>query len=361
MSKHIVRSHLAANITQPISRQSLHTVRWNQTRSTRILAHYRPRSAIPRQRLESSLTLTTIAFGAVATVVAIAVFIPYTPFGTDVTQVQRKPSESSSSAIDRASADPAMPPQGWPGNLTAEQETKLKELWEILSKLTGVAPGKPSLDGRQSLDTATPAQEDGAADPGSAKKKKRFGFLRRGNAEESNGDNAMEGEDKYGQTKEFKQAIADQTPQQLRETIWSFTKGDDPDALLCRYLRARKWNVQNALVMMISTVHWRGQVVHLDDQLIRYGEMSFFEKSQSTDPAEKKLGEDFMAQIRMGKSYIHGTDNEGRPLCVVRVRLHHGGEQGEESLEKFTVFTIETARMMLSPEIDTAVSHVFHE
>ncbi len=43
-------------------------------------------------------------------------------------------------------------------------------------------------------------------------------------------------------------------------------------------------------------------------------------------------------------------------MCFVRVRLHRQGEQSEESLERYTVFVIESARMVLSPPVDTAVS-----
>jgi hypothetical protein len=45
----------------------------------------------------------------------------------------------------------------------------------------------------------------------------------------------------------------------------------------------------------------------------------------------------------------------------VRARLHKAGEQSEESLERFTVYTIETARMLLRPPIDTAVSPVLYQ
>jgi hypothetical protein len=41
---------------------------------------------------------------------------------------------------------------------------------------------------------------------------------------------------------------------------------------------------------------------------------------------------------------------------LLRVKLHKQGEQSEKSLERFTVYTIETTRMMLKPPIDTAVS-----
>lgn len=68
---------------------------------------------------------------------------------------------------------------------------------------------------------------------------------------------------------------------------------------------------------------------------------------------------DFMAQLRMGKSFLHGWDKVGRPICHVRVRLHKAGEQSEESLERYTVYIMETARLMLSSQVDTAVRALF--
>ncbi len=64
-------------------------------------------------------------------------------------------------------------------------------------------------------------------------------------------------EDKYGQTKHFYETLSTQTPESIRATIWSMVKHDNLDALLLRYLRARKWDVEKALVMLISTMNWR--------------------------------------------------------------------------------------------------------
>jgi hypothetical protein len=61
-----------------------------------------------------------------------------------------------------------------------------------------------------------------------------------------------------------------------------------------------------------------------------------------------------MVNLRLGKSFLHGKDKDGRPICLVRVRLHRHGEQTEASMERFTVYTIETARMLLAQPVDTA-------
>jgi len=94
--------------------------------------------------------------------------------------------------------------------------------------------------------------------------------------------------------------------------------------------------------------------MHVDDDIMKNGELASLEEANGSDPAKRKIGHDFLAQMRLGKSYLHGLDRAGRPMCFVRVRLHKQGEQSEESLERYTVFIIESARMILAPPVDTA-------
>ena len=242
---------------------------------------------------------------------------------------------------------PALPP-GRPGTLTPDQETKLKEMWSSVLDIFGVSHEE------HANGTATPSTE---TTPEKKRKKSRLSmFGKKDKHRTSDADSMTDGDnDKHGQTKEFRQALASQSPEALREAFWSMSKHDHPDALLLRFLRARKWDVQAALVMMISTLHWRMQEMHVDDDIMRNGEGAALRESKSSNAAEKKEGDDFMAQLRMGKSFLHGLDKEGRPCCIVRVRLHRQGDQSERSLERFTVHTIETTRMMLRPPVDTAV------
>jgi hypothetical protein len=103
-------------------------------------------------------------------------------------------------------------------------------------------------------------------------------------------------------------------------------------------------------------MRWRSADVHVDDDIMKNGELSSLDAANGSDPAKRRLGEDFLAQMRLGKSFLHGVDKNGRPMCFVRVKLHKQGEQSEESLERYTVFVIESARMVLQPPVDTAVS-----
>lgn len=242
---------------------------------------------------------------------------------------------------------------GRPGNLTQEQEVKLQELWVATLKVFGVGP-QPANGVEKEDELQSQAGEV------VEKKKKRSLFGRKNKGEDSDGkqsDKLADTEDKYGQTKEFYQVLATQKPEDLRRAFWSMVKHDSPDALLLRFLRARKWDVQNALVMLISTMHWRLHEMNIDDDVMKNGESTALADSlNSSEPTVKKEGIDFLTQLRMGKCYFHGTDKEDRPMCIVRVRLHRQGEQSEASLERFTVYTLETARLMLVSHVDTAVS-----
>jgi hypothetical protein len=262
-------------------------------------------------------------------------------------------------------------PAGRPGTLTAVEEQRLRELWAMTIRVFGVDSEVAETNEGEVPASATATDAVSEKDGKKDKKKSRLNVFRRHKDDkgaDAKADTASStstpdigrlsmsaDEDKFGQTAEFKAALANTPPEELRRTFWSMVKHDHPDALLLRFLRARKWDVEKALIMMISTMHWRSDEMHVDDEVVKNGELAALEHMTSTDAKTKKNSEDFITQLRMGKSFLHGLDNEGRPMCFVRARLHKAGEQTEESLEKFTVYTIETARMLLRPPIDTAV------
>lgn len=264
--------------------------------------------------------------------------------------------------IDTLKTMPTELPPGTVGNLTAEQEAKLQEFWILLLKVFGV-----KLDALESAKEASTS----ASQENKKESKRRFGLFGRGKDSEDGtaSEKSAEGittnlasinisdtDDKYGQSKEFQQTLVDMSPEDIRTTFWTMVKQDNPDSLLLRFLRARKWDVKNALVMFISTIRWRLMDVKVDDDIMKNGEQQALRQSQSSDPIEKKAGEEFLTQMRRGKSFLHGVDKSGRPICVVRVRLHKAGDQSQEVLDRFTVYTIESARMMLAPPVETAVS-----
>ncbi|KAI9804155.1 MAG: hypothetical protein M1825_001557 [Sarcosagium campestre] len=269
---------------------------------------------------------------------------------------------------------------GRPENLTPEQEEKLREFWSVLLGVFGLIAKSElnNTDGGQdhaasnadveysSIDTST---KTGTTDTDVVKKRHRGLFSRKASKglsdesvdDSSNGDgsghhkiNTRGAEDKYGQTRDFKAALSSQSPEELRAAFWTMLKHDHPDALLLRFLRARKWDIEKALVMLISTMHWRANEMHVDDDIMRIGESGALNSSLAATGTAKVEGEEFLNQLRLGKSFLHGVDKTGRPVCIVRVRLHKQGDQSEKTVERYTVYVIETARLLLRGPIDTA-------
>lgn len=276
-------------------------------------------------------------------------------------------STSSDPSPDPAAAMAAADlPAGRPGNLTAEEEEKLRRLWALVLRVLAVDDATPA--GQEATVSNAPSEQTTTAHLEKGKKKRTL-FSRKNNGASScnsqsqsassviDPSSLIEGDadDKYGQTQQFHEALSNMSPDSIRETLWSMVKHDDPDALLLRFLRARKWDVEKALVMLISTMNWRATEMHVDDDIMKNGEGGAAEAEKGHDGPDKVLGHEFLDQMRMGKSFLHGTDKAGRPICFVRVRLHRQGDHSEEALERHTVFVIETCRMLLKPPIDTAV------
>ncbi|KAH9904570.1 CRAL/TRIO domain-containing protein [Xylariomycetidae sp. FL2044] len=249
---------------------------------------------------------------------------------------------------------------GRPGNLTPEEEEKLRKFWEMFLHVCGV------LGEEASGEADTPAPSENTSTTGAEKpKKKRMSLFKKKKdkdkeAKASDPIGAIENskdtgaDDKWGENKIYAETLASHSPETIRNTIWSMVKHDHPDAIMLRFLRARKWDLQRALSMMISTMNWRCSGMHVDDDIMVNGEEFALNNEKSSDEKIKKSGEDFLAQMRLGKSYCYGVDKLGRPISIVRARLHRAGDQSEEALERYTVYLIETARHMLAPPVDTA-------
>ncbi|KAF3177606.1 hypothetical protein EYR41_008747 [Orbilia oligospora] len=137
-------------------------------------------------------------------------------------------------------------------------------------------------------------------------------------------------------------ALSDHAVEHLHTAFWQFVKHENPDAVVLRFLRARSWDVNRALMKIISTLCWRLKFGVED--LLRGGELA------ATTDSDQGL----IHQFRIGKAYIHGFDNENRPVCIISPRLHQLGDQSPESIEKLTVYIMETTRLLCQEPNDTS-------
>ncbi|KYK61119.1 putative phosphatidylinositol transfer protein csr1 protein [Drechmeria coniospora] len=237
---------------------------------------------------------------------------------------------------------------GHVGSLSPFQEQKLKQLWKVLFHLGGVLVDENCPE-TMAFAMATPPPAEEAAPP------RRTGFFRRSapsTAASSDPFGANGGDDKFGLAKKFHETLAKVGSEALRDSIWAMVRSENPDAVLLRFLRARKWDVQKALIMLVSAVGWRLHDMNVDD-IMRNGEAAALADEKAGHGDVQKMGHDFMEQLRMGKSLLHGRDRQGRPISVIRVHLHHWGGQSPESIERYTVHLIETTRLVLESPVET--------
>jgi hypothetical protein len=112
---------------------------------------------------------------------------------------------------------------------------------------------------------------------------------------------------------------------------------DNPDVLILRWLRAKKWNVDDAVQQLIDTLQWRHQ----------------FNIKQILAQGEYQLNQE---EIESGKTFIIGKDKLGRPVSYIQVTKHIKGQFSDESTQLIAIFTIETARKLLDSGHETASS-----
>ncbi|KAI1337934.1 CRAL/TRIO domain protein [Xylariaceae sp. FL0016] len=209
---------------------------------------------------------------------------------------------------------------GFIGRLTAEQEQKLQRLW-------GVVLLSFDTDTTKSHSDAQPEPSATVARPG-AQQKYDLELVQR--------------------------TMTGITAPELRQAWLHMLKQENADALLLRFLRARKWDVSQAFAMLVSAITWRCKGSRVDDEINPKGDAWCAEKQQTGRGQEQKDARDFLTQLRLGKVYIHGRDRLGRPIGYIHVALHKPGAQSEWVLEKLVVHTIETARCLFVPPVESA-------
>ncbi|KAJ2992244.1 hypothetical protein NUW58_g2230 [Xylaria curta] len=145
--------------------------------------------------------------------------------------------------------------------------------------------------------------------------------------------------------------IGDMSPAAFRQGLWEFILAEPPGALVLRFLRARKWDVEKAMAMLVSAVNWRVQR-NMAETVIRVGESVGLKEDPSPD--EKAL----ISQYRSGKLYSRGMDKENHPVYIIKVRLHDPQLQSSEAVEIYILHHIESLRTLATPTNDE-ISIVF--
>ncbi|KAG0055925.1 hypothetical protein BGZ83_007048 [Gryganskiella cystojenkinii] len=132
------------------------------------------------------------------------------------------------------------------------------------------------------------------------------------------------------------------TGAQLHRTFWKFTMMEHPDMIILKFLRARKWIVDDAIKMLVQTLKWR--IIEKVDELIELSDVELDAKYPR-----------FLEQMKMGKGYLRGADPSDRPICVINTRVHHKSDQSAKTIRRFTLYTMECGRTVLPLGSETVI------
>lgn len=125
---------------------------------------------------------------------------------------------------------------------------------------------------------------------------------------------------------------------QLHQALMSTLRNDHPDNNLLRFVRARKFKLHPIIEMAANCLHWKATSHHVD---------KWTSDGDSTIAFSKKHPE-LIKAFEMKKVYLRGTDREGGPICVIRVKKHFGSDCPEKDFEKFICLIIEWCRLGLN-------------
>ncbi|WFC96986.1 hypothetical protein MBRA1_003652 [Malassezia brasiliensis] len=217
--------------------------------------------------------------------------------------------------------------EGYPGNLTPEHAAALREFWRRFFEVTERnAARSDELRARGGYAAAQTGHELSQNTMSKDKKKES--------------DEAK----KAGELKSVEDALSKYGGPYLREAFWSMTQTDAPDATMLRFLRARKFDIDRALGMMVAALQFR---MDMDlDEILRKGE-----EGLQDEPG-------FMNQYRRGISYIEGSTSRERhelPIYFIHVARHFTNAQKIETLQRFVLLAMENARSLTTPPLMKAV------
>jgi len=105
------------------------------------------------------------------------------------------------------------------------------------------------------------------------------------------------------------------------------------DAMILRFLRARKFDVEQSYDMLYNMLKFR-----LEFQGIGVA---------AIDPSTCEN------ELKTGKSYYHNYDKEGRPVCYIRSRLHDPSVTDPLENQRYTILMMEYGKSLLKPPGET--------
>ncbi|KAL4862338.1 hypothetical protein BDV12DRAFT_178920 [Aspergillus spectabilis] len=257
-----------------------------------------------------------------------------------------------------------IPPGFW-GNLSPVQESRLQQLWTLLLHLAEAS----SLGALEQFDRVNSLEQTTSSPPLSPTTSRRNSLFSRAESTLTRRNSRVSVSVYHtrllqtfrdvglsaSQVRDVRRFLSLMSPEDVRFGVLTAAKHEHLDVYLLRYLRVSKWDVNKSLVHLLNSIVWRLKEMHVDNILLPRGELYAAQNERNiANPYIADEARGFLSQIRVGKGFVHGLDKMNRPIAIVRIRLHHPGQQSQDSLNQFITHIVESARLLVSPPIETA-------
>jgi len=123
----------------------------------------------------------------------------------------------------------------------------------------------------------------------------------------------------------LKERLDKELEKELKDVFQNVINGDD--ALILRFLRARKFHHDNSYEMLYNMLKFRVEFQNIGVSAL------------TPVMCENEL--------KSGKSYFHNYDKEGRPICYVRACMHDPSESDVHENQRYTVLMMEYGKTLL--------------
>ena len=184
-----------------------------------------------------------------------------------------------------------------PGNLSPAQKTSLKKFWSILLRLFRTEDGisKEWLESFPSREDAPPETDD------------------------------------------LRKALDEFTGSSLRDEFYRFLRHDYADLLPMRFLKARGWQVDVAMRMLLTCLSFRRANI------------------ARAMTSEVEGTPEFLAALHRGKSFVPCYDDRGRTVTYIKLAHHARGDCSQDVFERYTLYAMEHAHLLHLPRQDRTV------
>ncbi|RKP03436.1 hypothetical protein CXG81DRAFT_17058 [Caulochytrium protostelioides] len=112
---------------------------------------------------------------------------------------------------------------------------------------------------------------------------------------------------------------------------------DHPDSLMLRFLRARKWEVPQAVEMLLDCLVWR----------FHFGIAELMRDPEALLPEW---------ELASGKTYVYGVDKAGRPCFMIHIKHHDKSKSQLIDSQRLCAYQMEVGRLCMTGDSEAATT-----